>query len=95
MHMLQFLLIVLFDGGGVEAGHGAEVVGAGGLECIETGCGGGVDIGQEHGGDASIDGTGDGLVAVVVESLVVQVAVGVDEGQHVSLCDWMRSVIRS
>ena len=75
----EFGLKVLFDGGGMEAGHAEEVLRVIVVEGVEAGCGGTVDVGQEHGGDAGVEGAGDGLVAVLVEGLVVEVAVGVYE----------------
>ena len=82
--VLQFGFEIVFDGGGVQAGHGinrerrmrrGERVDEG----IESGGGGAVDVGQQKGGDTRVDGALQGLVAVGVESLVVDVAVGVYE----------------
>ena len=79
MDVLEFLLEVFFDGGGMQASHGTEMVGEGLLKCIETRGAGAVDIGQQHEADTGGDSTADGFSAVGVEGFVVEVAVGVEE----------------
>ncbi len=91
MHQRKFLLIVLLDRCGVQPRHAAEMLWKLAVEFVEGGCRLAVDVGQQKRVDPRIERALQRFVAVVVESLVVEVAMGVDESHG---C-WMISVMRS